>query len=189
MEPSDGNSDEDCSETDGDPSRPTPSGRARHPRLHARQQNDSVPTPDTVFAPLDELFQFNYDPCPLNGALNPAVPDALASRWGSMVFCNPPYSNIAPWVRKASEELCLHGTRSVFLIPGHTEVHYWGDYVFPYASEIWFSVTGVIFPGYRMKMPMAMAIVLYGDFDRRGRYNNQELFLGGNVFRVWILRQ
>lgn len=37
------------------------------------------------------------------------------------VWCNPPYSDITPWVKKASEE-CAYGIGTVMLVPADTSV-------------------------------------------------------------------
>lgn len=59
--------------------------------------SDSYPTDDW----LKRVFGNWYDPCPLND--NPEF-DGLALDWGFRTFCNPPYSNPLPWVRKGIEE-------------------------------------------------------------------------------------
>lgn len=46
--------------------------------------------------------------------------DSLSVRWadyGSIGFCNPPYSNISPWIEKAIVEATENDFETVFLIP------------------------------------------------------------------------
>lgn len=43
--------------------------------------------------------------------------------WGDRNWCNPPYSNILPWVNKATHE-AANGRMSVLLIPDKPEVGY-----------------------------------------------------------------
>lgn len=43
----------------------------------------------------------------------------LENPWSNRTWCNPPYSNIAPWVEKAEAELCL-GRASLLLLPSRT---------------------------------------------------------------------
>lgn len=165
-------------------------GAATHPRMMRLKKDDSVATPDSLFDQLDAYFGgFTYDPCPLHGLGDSAVPNGLETAWGRTVFCNPPYSDIAPWLFKACLELVEYGTRCVFLMPAHIECHYWDDYVYPYASEIWVCTSGIVFPGFRCKLPMPMSIVLYGDFPQKDRTHNTPLVLGRYVFRLLFLQQ
>ena len=78
--------------------------------------HDSYATPDYLYKSLDMEFGFNLDPCPLNEHW---TVDGLELDWtGRRVFCNPPWSNITPWVVKAfnsSAEIV------VFLLPARTD--------------------------------------------------------------------
>ena len=58
---------------------------------------DSWATPKWVM----ELFKDYYDPCPLN---NNWEVDGLKTEWKNKTYCNPPFSNPLPWVKKAIEE-------------------------------------------------------------------------------------
>lgn len=74
----------------------------------------------------------------------PIALDALAQSWaGERVWCNPPYSDIEPWVAKAHGEWLL-GTRPrwggpeviVMLVPANrTEQGWWQRQVEPYLRE------------------------------------------------------
>lgn len=84
---------------------------------------DSWRTPKQVFEWLDRVYRFAHDTaCTNENALKKPVwrgrhdRDALASAWAGTVFCNPPYSNISPWVDKAIES-ARHGATTVMLIP------------------------------------------------------------------------
>jgi len=62
--------------------------------------------------------------------------DGLTSPWAGAVWCNPPYSDIRPWVSKAWEEFD-HGERDVssisMLLPAtRTEQPWWQELVEPY---------------------------------------------------------
>ena len=63
--------------------------------------------------------------------------DGLAQSWaGERVWCNPPYSSIAPWVQKAWAE---HGAAEciVMLLPANrTEQTWWRDLVEPYRDRV-----------------------------------------------------
>lgn len=57
--------------------------------------------------------------------------DGLKQRWHGRVWCNPPFSNIEPWVRKANFEV-LSGNAEVaaLLLPcNRTEQPWWQDLV------------------------------------------------------------
>jgi phage N-6-adenine-methyltransferase len=82
-------------------------------------QGDSYQTPDWMKKYLDAEFRPDYDPCPFNPAFDPTkVEDGLTTDWsGKTVYCNPPYSNILPWVQKALASKCC----TVFLVPARTD--------------------------------------------------------------------
>lgn len=89
------------------------------------------------FAPLQRRFDFTIDAAA--SASNARLPrfwtaedDALRQSWaGERVWCNPPYSDIEPWVRKAWQEcrsdLC---PLIVMLLPANrTEQGWWQRHV------------------------------------------------------------
>jgi hypothetical protein len=75
-------------------------------------------TPPELFDPLHERYQFTLDGAadPGNGLLPRASTVLAPIPWdGERVFCNPPWSNIAPFVEQApAAELC------VMLVPART---------------------------------------------------------------------
>jgi hypothetical protein len=75
------------------------------------KENDHCVTPPWLYKALDAEFAFDLDPCPLHGHKKQ---DGLKLSWdGRRVFCNPPYSDIRPWVEKALQSEAL----TVFLVP------------------------------------------------------------------------
>lgn len=86
--------------------------------LKTPKGSDDRYTPKWVFDKLK--LRFNLDvAAPIGGAAN--VPckrfytindDGLSSKWSGLVWCNPPYSNPTPWIKKFRE----HGN-GVALIP------------------------------------------------------------------------
>ena len=104
-------------------------------------------TPKELYADLHREFNFDFDPCPLNGGA-----DGLAVSWlERRVYCNPPYGHkdIEKWLSKAAEpEL------AAYLLPARTDCawfHRWA----PKAKEVRFirgrlrfneSKTGAPFP-------------------------------------------
>lgn len=77
--------------------------------------NDNYQTPEFLYQALEREFGLSLDPCPLNPE---PEKDGLAMDWtGETVFCNPPWSDIQPWVDKALVSNCL----TVFVLPARTD--------------------------------------------------------------------
>lgn len=60
--------------------------------------------------------------------------DGLAQPWaaGEVIWCNPPFSDIAPWVAKASES---EATVVMLLPANRTEQHWWQELIEPFRDE------------------------------------------------------
>lgn len=87
--------------------------------------SDHWSTPDDTYAALDSEFGFTFDPCPLQ-----STEDGLKRNWGGRVFCNPPYSKIAEFIRKGLYHLAERQCELlVFLIPSRTDTKWFHDYV------------------------------------------------------------
>jgi len=96
--------------------------------------DDRETTPE-VFAPLHERFRFTVDVAASKE--NAKLPrfytledDGLAQDWsGERVWCNPPYSDIAPWVEKAWDS---GADLVVMLLPANrTEQVWWQTLIEP----------------------------------------------------------
>lgn len=115
-------------------------------------ERDEWRTPPYLFAWLNKIFEFDVD-------LAASKENALCAKYyserldtskedvswlskGKVGFCNPPYSNIDPWLWKAERE-AFKGFTSVFLIPTPNGEERYGQYVFGCASEVYF-ITGRI---------------------------------------------
>lgn len=105
---------------------------------------DDRATVAEVFDPLDaELGPFTIDVAA--AAHNTkcerfydSTTDGLGQSWeDEVVWCNPPYSSIGPWVRKAWHETARNGCdRVVMLLPANrTEQRWWQDLVEPYRDR------------------------------------------------------
>lgn len=106
-----------------------------HPQQKQNPKVDDRETDPVVFHGLHERFQFTVDAAASEH--NTKLPrfwsvedDGLAQSWsGERVWCNPPYSNIRPWVEKAS---LLEADLAVLLLPANrTEQGWWQDLVEP----------------------------------------------------------
>lgn len=111
-----------------------------HPQQGPRPEVDDRETDPTVFAELHERFAFTIDAAasPHNAKLPKfwtVDDDGLAQNWtGERVWCNPPYSNIRPWVEKASAE--VDAELIVMLLPANrTEQGWWQDLIEPHRDD------------------------------------------------------
>lgn len=83
------------------------------------KQSDEWWTPDWLFKTLDSEFGFNYDGAALpenTKCKNYCIRVEDQSWKGFRVFCNPPYSNIDPFVQRAFE-----ADIAVLLLPVRTD--------------------------------------------------------------------
>lgn len=101
----------------------------------ARPDVDHRATPPELFDPLDARFGFTLDACalPENAKCSryfTPEQDGLAQSWaGEVIWCNPPYSNIGPWVEKAWAE-AMAAKAIVLLVPANRcEQGWWQDLV------------------------------------------------------------
>jgi phage N-6-adenine-methyltransferase len=115
-------------------------------RAAAKDEIDDRATTLEVFEPLNERFRFTVDVAA--AAHNTKLPrfydrdeDGLQHGWGSeRVWCNPPYSDIRPWVEKAWEEWDTWPPDApatadliVMLLPANrTEQKWWQELVEPH---------------------------------------------------------
>jgi phage N-6-adenine-methyltransferase len=109
-----------------------------HPQQKTNPKVDDRETAPEVFGPLHERFRFTIDVAA--SAQNAKLPvycsiehDGLKESWsGERVWCNPPYSNIQPWVEKAWGEWLapVRPGLIVMLVPANrTEQRWWQDWI------------------------------------------------------------
>lgn len=116
--------------------------------------NDLWATPPEVFEALDKEFCFGFDVCAEYETAKCAEywtieDDALSKDWAEdaksripgagliemgAIWCNPPYSNPFPFIKKAVEAQ-LNG-RLVVMLLNHDMSCDWGRYLLPYVTEI-----------------------------------------------------
>lgn len=93
------------------------------------------------FGPLNDRFGFTVDVAASAANTKCArfydkTTDGLAQSWGGeTVWCNPPYSDIAPWVRKAWAEHTLGGGVVMLLPANRTEQSWWQLMVEPFRDR------------------------------------------------------
>lgn len=104
---------------------------------------DDRETDDRIWEPFHERFNFTVDAAADHH--NAKLPhywtrhdDGLAQSWaGERVWCNPPYSDIEPWIRKAWHAISVEGAHLiVMLLPANrTEQRWWQDLVEPHRDR------------------------------------------------------
>lgn len=111
-----------------------------HPQQKADANVDDRAITPKDFMPLHRRFEFTIDAAATSE--NARLPrfwtledDALTQSWrGERVWCNPPYSEIEPWIIKSwVETTCCRQTAVVMLLPANrTEQRWWQNHVEPY---------------------------------------------------------
>jgi site-specific DNA-methyltransferase (adenine-specific) len=96
-----------------------------------KSKSDKWMTPDEVYLPLHQEFNFDHDPCPIDW--KPGDQDGLTTEWGQSNFVNPPYSKVAKWIEKAHKEW-KKGKTVVMLINAITDTKAFHDYIYNQAE-------------------------------------------------------
>jgi len=109
-----------------------------HKSYTDKANKDSWATPQYIFDYFNKIFNFDFDVAA--SADNAKCEDfytiednALIKVWGDVNWCNPPYSNIKPWVEKAIFER-MRNNKTVMLLPSDTSVE-WFRLAFDNCSE------------------------------------------------------
>ena len=129
-------------------------------------KSDNWSTPQDIYEALDNEFNFNLDPCADENNHKcekyfTAEDDGLLQNLGgNRVFCNPPYSNIAAWVKKAYKEATKDNTLVVLLIPARTDTRYFQEYIY-HRSEIRFIKGRLKFGESKNSAPFPSMIVIF----------------------------
>jgi len=107
-----------------------------------RPIRDSWQTPLTLFNNLNKEFCFNFDVCAshenrlVKNNYWTKEDNSLTKDWGVRNWCNPPYSDIGPWVDKAIIEH-TRGNTIVMLVPADTSVK-WFKQAYDSCNEVRF---------------------------------------------------
>lgn len=119
---------------------------------------DSWSTPRDLYDALNGEFAFTLDPCPLDPDATPLFgADGLHRSWqGERVFCNPPYSDILPWIARARE-----ADLAVYLLPCRTDTRWWHEHAMK-ADEIRFLRGRLRFSGSKSSAPFPSVVLVYG---------------------------
>jgi len=111
---------------------------------------DNWGTPKDFYDKLNEEFNFDFDPCPLNHDIS--LWDGLKIEWGNSNFINPPYSLKLKeeFVKKAIEEY-KKGKTCVLLLPVSTSTKLFHEHILPNNPEIRFIKGRLKFTGINTK--------------------------------------
>lgn len=132
-----------------------------------KSNNQSWATPDSVYFPLHEEFNFTLDPCAdeTNHKCDTYFTiedDGLSQSWeGHTAFINPPYKYTKLWVEKACDEYIKNGVTSVLLIPARPDTKAWQEIIAPYAAQIRFLKGRIKFVGAKDPAPFPSAVVIF----------------------------
>ena len=112
--------------------------------------SDNWATPPYFLKELNNRFDFNFDPCPLNHDLSKW--DGLKIEWKERNFINPPYSrNLKElFVNKALQE-SKKGKLCVMLLPVSTSTDLFHNVIKPNANQIIFIHKRIPFIGINTK--------------------------------------
>lgn len=98
------------------------SGQTQYVEWYGKGRQQNWTTPRDIFDPLHAEFAFTLDGAsePGNGLLPRASTKEAPIAWsGERVFCNPPWSDIAPFV-----EMAAAAQLAVLLVPARTNVRW-----------------------------------------------------------------
>lgn len=128
-------------------------------------------TPDSIFKPLDEEFNFDIDVCA--DAKNAKCKrffslsdDGLSRQWEGACWMNPPFGSQGKWVEKAFVESMRNGTTVVCLLPARTNTNWWHKYCM--LGEIRFIKGRPKFKGAKHGLPQPLAIVIFRNQTSEG---------------------
>lgn len=128
-------------------------------------KSDIWNTPRDLFEKLNDEFKFTLDPCCNNDnklcdKYYTEEDDGLLQSWDNeIVYCNPPYSNIKEWVRKAYCEWDKN-TTIVLLLPSRTDTIWFHKYIYNIA-EIRFIKGRLKFSNSKNSAPFPSMLVIY----------------------------
>lgn len=114
--------------------------------------SDEWATPKEFYDKLNSEFNFDFDPCPLNGGEITPETDGLLIEWKKSNYINPPYSRKLKeaFVIKAIQE-SKKGKLCVMLLPVSTSTKLFHDWIQPNAKEIRFVKGRIKFVGVNTK--------------------------------------
>ena len=141
-------------------------------------KSDEYPTPSEIYEQLDNEFKFTLDPCATDENHKckryfTKEEDGLKQSWAKeRVFCNPPYSEIGKWVKKAYDETRQRNTLVCMLIPSRTDTRWFHDYIY-HRTEIRFVKGRMKFGQEKYNAPFPSMIVIFRGAEIRDLEQNE----------------
>lgn len=115
-----------------------------------------VKTSKWFYELLDSIFNFDYDPCPLNAEKN-----AFYTEWGSRNFVNPPFSFTNAFCQRAVEQARDFDKRSVILSISRVQTRWFQWlYMSGYLKAVVFLRTSIVFEGYNRPLPHGLFLLI-----------------------------
>ena len=122
-------------------------------------KSDHWTTPVATYDALQREFRFTFDPCPLM-----STDDGRKIKWRGRVFCNPPYSRIAEFLKKGLYHLANGDCEIlVYLIPARTDTAWFHDYINGKA-EVRFLRGRLKFGGSKNSAPFPSMVVIFKEW-------------------------
>lgn len=117
-------------------------------KIRNLDHSDNWATPPQFYNELNQEFNFDFDPCPLNTGPIERDKDGLLIAWGDRNYINPPYSRELKeaFVKRALAE-SQAGKLCVLLLPVSTSTALFHEVIQPNAKEIRFVKKRVNFIG------------------------------------------
>lgn len=127
--------------------------------IQGTRDSDNYKTPSKFYDLLNKEFNFTFDPTPFKHDFSW---NGLIVDWNGNIFCNPPYSNIEPFIKKRIAEIKKGNCElAVYLIPIRSDTKYWHELIMPYANEIRFVKGRLNFNDSKSPAPFPCAVIVF----------------------------
>lgn len=145
--------------------------QSRLAAMHSSVRDDWA-TPNYIFAPLNEEFDFDLDPCckaetaKCEKFFTP-IDDGLSQSWANRrVWMNPPYGRgvIDKWMEKARQSAWMEGASVVCLVPVHAGSQ-WFKQSMQACDELRFLEGRVRFEEAKDDAPFASAVMVFRPYS------------------------
>jgi phage N-6-adenine-methyltransferase len=138
--------------------------RRKRRSIHFSSRSVEWSTPQGLFNALDAEFRFETDVCATRENAKCSKywtreDDGLSRHWEGVCWMNPPYREVAVWVRKAWES-ALAGATVVCLVPSRTDTRMWHEFV-QGKAEVRFIRGRLKFGGHESSAPFPSAVLVY----------------------------
>lgn len=131
-------------------------------KIQGTRDSDNYATPKRFYNKINDLYNFTFDPVPYKHDMSW---NGLDVEWKGNIYCNPPYSNIEPFIIKGINEIKIGNSNLIaYLIPVRSDTKYWHELIMKFASEIIFIKGRLNFNESKSPAPFPCVLVI---FDKR----------------------